>query len=300
VSGTSITVQSKKDLPDDPAARLLDRVAALDGNRQLMVPGSSAHTPFTPSIWRLVTEKFYLHDALQKVMERSKKRASSTYLVKRHGGEVLEMFTAALARKWPLHVTVSTTHFRESKLTVGVIFGCTKRQMRSVEWLLRDARDVASHRLLPFGLFAELNRNSMNDEVSNVMNDINKIISRLFSTDTSQLIRLSDADGELRECRRKIRSLEETVMAAKRQLDQMFRQAEDWTTQTQVVADNHGSERLADEDYTTNTLRFKYRFEEISLELDDMLAICRRRGDEITDGEELVTTIPEASNWSCL
>jgi len=72
-------------------------------------------------MWEHVIKSFYLHDAIRIVVFKSFSSASSAYLVREEGQEVLEIYTAAMSRGWPGGLAMSSTHFRHSKLIVGDI-----------------------------------------------------------------------------------------------------------------------------------------------------------------------------------
>jgi hypothetical protein len=220
---------------------------------------------------------------------------SSTYFVKKEGKEVLEMYTAATGMSRDSgfldKIAISSTHFRHSRLTVAVIFGCTEKQMRKVERLLSHAPEVKSHPLLMVGVFAELHRDRVDDIVRDAFADCDIATLKLgMDGKTRPEIRRSfELSRELRNCRLKAKRAEEEVRSSQGQLHKMMGQIEELVqvhrTQGSPGVQHSGE---ADENFTMNTLRFKHRFEEISIEFDAMMAQCRMTFDDMTYTEELV------------
>lgn len=251
--------------------------------------------PFTQSTWQRVTRSFYLHDAIQKAVERSSGQ-SSTFFVKRQGQEVLEMYTAATGLSRVAgsldKIAISSTHFRYSKLTVAVIFGCIESQMRKVEHLLRHAPEAKSHPLLMVGVFAELHRHRVLDIVKDALDDCDTATWKLgLDGETRPEVRRSfELSRELRNCRLTAKRAEEEIRTSKGQLHKMMEQIEEFVVQHHTQGSPRAQHsREADDDFTMNTMRFKHRFEEISLEFDVLMAQCRMTFDDMTYTEELVS-----------
>jgi hypothetical protein len=255
-----------------------------------VIPSLLSSLPLAATTWKRVTECFYLHDAIRNAIKRSNTSPSSTYLVKKTGHEVVEMYTAATSRVWPENLAIASTHFRHSRLTIAVIFGCTAEQMKMVEKLLLGAPEVKSHPLLMVGLFAELHRDRVTDIVMDAVADCDIATMKLgLNGETRPQVRRSfELSRELRNCRLKTKKAEEEIRSAQGQLHKMMQQIEEWVHRTGSSTGVQGAEWLGD-DFTTSNIRFKHRFEEISIEFDALMARCRMTFDDMTYSEELVS-----------
>ncbi|KAK4043932.1 hypothetical protein C8A01DRAFT_43289 [Parachaetomium inaequale] len=260
-------------------------------NNASVIPSLLSSLPVAATTWKRVTECFYLHDAIRNGIKRSNTSPSSTYLVKKSGQEVVEMYTAATSRVWPENLAIASTHFRHSKLTVAVIFGCTAEQMKMVERLLHHAPEVKSHPLLMVGVFAELHRDRVTDIVMDAVADCDIATMKLgLNKETRPQVRRSfELSRELRNCRLKTKKAEEEIRSAQGQLHKMMQQIEEWVHRTRGSTGVQGAEWLGD-DFTTSNMRFKHRFEEISIEFDALMARCRMTFDDMTYSEELFTS----------
>ncbi|KAL2186976.1 hypothetical protein L209DRAFT_752796 [Thermothelomyces heterothallicus CBS 203.75] len=260
-------------------------------NNASVIPRTLFSLPLPAPAWQRVTECFYLHDAIRNAIKRSNTSPSSTYLVKKAGQEVVEMYTAATSRTWPNNLAIASTHFRESKLTVGVIFGCTDKQMDRVEELLQHSPEVKAHPLLMVGLFAELTRDRVTEIVRNAVADCDIATMKLgLNGKTRPEARRSfELSRELRNCRLNTKKAEEELRSAQGQLHKMMHQIEEWVNRTRGSAQGQTLGWLGD-DFTTSTMRYKDRFEEISIEFEALMARCRMTFDDMTYSEELFTS----------
>ncbi len=239
-------------------------------------------------------KSFHLHDAIVKTMKRSSVRASSTYLIKKGGSEVLEMYTAAMSQSkdWP-GLFVSSTHFQHAKLTVAVVLGCTPQHMAKIEKLLREAPEVKSHPLLMVGLFAELHRDRVEAIVNEAVRDCDIASAKLGMFDDTpkpHVRRSLLLSRELRNCRIKTKKAEEEVRSTKSQLGKMMEQMDELATRGHRVSMGGHAADMMDDKFATSIARFKRRFEEIKMELDALMAQCRMTFDDMTFSEELVRT----------
>lgn len=278
-------------IPALPVLRLcgIPEPVRLGKNNESVIPRPLSNLPLDRSTWKRVTECFYLHDAIRNAIKRSNTSPSTTYLVKKEGPEIVEMYTAATSRTWPENLAISSTHFRHSKLTVGVIFGCTGEQMKRVEHLVHHAPEVKSHPLLMVGVFAELTRDRVTEIVRDAVADCDIATMKLGLNEKTrpQVRRSFELSRELRNCRLNTKKAEEELRSAQSQLHKMMQQIEEWMNRAGGSVGDHASGRLGD-DFTTSTVRFKDRFEEISIEFDALMARCRMTFDDMTYSEELV------------
>ncbi|KAL2162459.1 hypothetical protein VTH06DRAFT_7372 [Thermothelomyces fergusii] len=221
---------------------------------------------------------------------RSNTSPSSTYLVKKVGKEVVEMYTAATSRTWPNNLAIASTHFRRSKLSVGVIFGCTVQQMNKVEKLLRQSPEVKGHPLLLVGLFAELTLDRVTEIVRHAVADCDIATMKLglHGETRPEMRRSFELSRELRNCRLNTKKAEEELRLVQGQLRKMMQQVEEWVSRTEESAQTQTSGWLGD-DFTTSTLRYRERFEEINMELEALMARCRMTFDDMTYSEELAS-----------
>ncbi|KAL2149107.1 hypothetical protein VTH82DRAFT_8455 [Thermothelomyces myriococcoides] len=247
--------------------------------------------PLPELAWKRITECFYLHDQIRKAIQRSDTSPSSTYLVRKAGEEVVEMYTAATSRTWPNNLAITATHFRKSKLTVGVILGCTDWQMSMAEKLLKRSPEVKGHPLLSVGLFAELTVERETAIVRQAVAECNMAIDSLGLDEETkpEVHRSFELSRELRNCRLKTKKAEEDIRLTQGQLRKMMQQVEEWVNRTQGSAEGLSFGWLGDE-FTTSTLRYKERFEDINMELEALMAKCRMIFDDMTYSEELYTS----------
>ena len=161
--------------------------------------------------------------------------------------------------------------------------------MKRVEHLVHHAPEVKSHPLLMVGVFAELTRDRVTEIVRDAVADCDIATMKLGLNEKTrpQVRRSFELSRELRNCRLNTKKAEEELRSAQSQLHKMMQQIEEWMNRAGGSVGDHASGRLGD-DFTTSTVRFKDRFEEISIEFDALMARCRMTFDDMTYSEELV------------
>jgi hypothetical protein len=141
------------------------------------------------------------------------------------------------------------------------------------------------------GVFAELHR----DRVDYIVNDdfadcdIATLKLGLDGKTRPKIRRSFELSRELRNCRLKAKRAEEVVRSSQGQLHKMMGHIEE-LVQSRHTQGPSGAQhsKEADDNFTMNTLRFKHRFEEISIEFDALMAQCRMTFDDMIYTEELV------------
>ncbi|KAK3315526.1 hypothetical protein B0H66DRAFT_594073 [Apodospora peruviana] len=272
--------------------------------------------PFSLEDWKLVTQFFYLHNAVCDPMLGNFLSTMTTHLVKDHGNETLDMFTAVMSSEnFPDNIAVSSTYFRRPRVTVAVVYGCNESQMEEAQKLLEGSPEVKSHPLLMIGIFEELQRNRMQNFLEELTAEFEEIIDKLDlrtfeeAKTSKKRRRLNIDNARLRNCRVQSRKLEEEVRVAKCQVEKMLEQitkledevAPPVTTQVdaqqQLPADQTPSRQAAavqahhvrwpGNELAADTERYKQRFKEICLHYEGMMAKCRMMSDELAFTREL-------------
>ncbi|KAK4234311.1 hypothetical protein C8A03DRAFT_37915 [Achaetomium macrosporum] len=223
--------------------------------------------PLSKSRLKNITKVFRLHNEFLRAAWR--KRCHYTHVVTKHGDQSLELHTAIGASfDRPEHFALSCTYFPKSKLSLGVIFGCGYRQVRLVRtllWQSRDSPEVASHPLLIFGIFAELQLYRMQEMIMVVPHSIDPIMNRfdagigmtweLNEEILRGVLRGKEAEEEIGTTRAQLKDLALRV-------DERIR---DWegclSEETRALAET--------------AKRFKRRFADIDMELESMMTECR-------------------------
>ncbi|KAK3937002.1 hypothetical protein QBC46DRAFT_268482, partial [Diplogelasinospora grovesii] len=273
----------------------------LSGFHVLSVTGQSSlppqillSDPSTGCQWGRVTQAFPVHNVVLRAMEE--KTCYSTFLVKREASDILEMYTATTSSRRYSSMAISSTHFRRSKLTVAVVYGCDDEIMGKIEALLGGWPEVKNHPLLMMGIFAELQR----DRIQILVRDITDswlgltIESRISPWDRRARPLTWDENQSLREHRHITDEVEDEVRVTKLQLQKTISQIDETVDGENNDATDvqDGREGGATDGFATSIRRFKRRFDEINMDIDDMMSKLRMTADDMIYTRELVYNTP--------
>ncbi|KAK0717826.1 hypothetical protein B0T26DRAFT_751839 [Lasiosphaeria miniovina] len=241
------------------------------------------YLPFSAEKWQDITNKFQFHNAICRAMFLE--RCYSTYLVKERKPEPLEMYTSAMSTEWPDNIAISSTHFQTSRFTATIIFGCNEEQMDRVENLLSDSPEVWEHPLLMVRVFAELQRDRLDELVQEIIERSEDLMINLKirGTHISEDQTLTWQDSRrLGEHRLRGKRLEEEVRTTREELKKMVQ-----AIKHREKEDTPGGVPTVQPDFTVSTRRFVNRFEEICGEMDSLMAKCRISYEEVTFAREI-------------
>ncbi|KAH8896755.1 hypothetical protein GQ53DRAFT_803594 [Thozetella sp. PMI_491] len=133
--------------------------------------------------------------------------------------------TCRMSSLWPDDLALSVTYFLESSLTLAVVFGCNATQRKQIEGRLRVASSAAlTHPLLLPGIFAELERKRLSEQVEDILDRFTLRTSSASVTSDEKLGTLDMSEEQMAEylqlCYRS-QSLAKEFKAVKRQLSKM-------------------------------------------------------------------------------
>ncbi|KAK3356675.1 hypothetical protein B0T25DRAFT_137765 [Lasiosphaeria hispida] len=242
--------------------------------------------PFSLPRWQQVTKNFRLHNVICKALRRGK--SYSAYLVddsdSRHG--TVEMYTAVMSSEWLNNIAISSTHFKSSNLTLAVIYGCDGEQMERIKQLLAASPEVRGHPLLMVGVFAELQRDRLEDLVLETEKQLDTLFSQLGvnKPDIPKHSLTWDLSRQLRSVRLRAKKVEEEAKTTKGELSKMITRIREASEETSSPKD---LDRPSVKSFATSAERFTDRFLEICNELESMMVRCRIGLDEATFAREL-------------
>ncbi|KAK4185825.1 hypothetical protein QBC35DRAFT_438680 [Podospora australis] len=233
------------------------------------------YLPLSRERWRKITKHFRLHNVICRATYMD--RCYATYLVYKG----LEMFTAVMNPDWPGNIAISSTHFRDKKLTLAVIYGCSESQMEMVEELLAESPEVRSHPLLTVGVFAELQRDRLEGLIQAAVDVIEDLMIELRIRDddfnpTKRVLTWATS-RQFFVRRASVKALEEEARATQEELKKMIDE----------INAREESEPPAGQDFATSTRRFVSRLSEICTDLDALMVKCRTAHENVTFTREL-------------
>jgi hypothetical protein len=86
------------------------------------------------------------------------------------------LFTAVMSSQWLNNIAISSTHFSKSRLTLAVVYGCNEEQMERIQRLLKGSPEVRAHPFLMAGVFAELQRDRVEDLVRSKESELYELL----------------------------------------------------------------------------------------------------------------------------
>ncbi|KAK0615642.1 hypothetical protein B0T17DRAFT_538680 [Bombardia bombarda] len=265
--------------------------------------------PFSADIWTRITRSFKIHNVVFKAI--SSARCYSTHLHKQEEAGVIEMYTATMSTMFPGNLAISSTYFKDSRLTKAVIYGCNSRQMERVEKLLRESPEVKDNPLLMVGVFAELQRDVLDELVLSTLISCDENIGIFSLSDDNKTKRTREHMNAIRDCHNKAKMVEEEVRETKTQLQGMIKYIREFSGNstdatprttaevesptvgaagqplpTAPVGGGQGGSPLPwpISDYSS---RFERRFQELDIEFEGMIARCRTSLEQLIYTREL-------------
>lgn len=91
------------------------------------------------------------------------------------------VYNCRTANTWSDDLALAVTHFTESRLSFGILFGCTDKIELQVLNRLAKSKEQSFHPILLVGIFAELERERMAEVVES---SIDRIEEAIFDMDT--------------------------------------------------------------------------------------------------------------------
>ncbi|KAK4191059.1 hypothetical protein QBC35DRAFT_538948 [Podospora australis] len=239
--------------------------------------------PISFNNWTNIVGCFHLHNAVIKAMRAEK--PYSGFVVKNQDDDMLEMFTAVMtSTDKPLSLSVSSTYFPKSRLSMAVFFSCSSEQKNLIESLLEGSPETSDHPLLVPGLFAELQRHRLEQVLLEVLALSEMTMYRL---EVLEGVRTTGVKREkLRLTWKRNDRIRESIIKAKRAEEearftksQLLKMTKDIMEKSRAVRIRRFRKQLG---------RFQRRFDEINVGLDDMMAQCRLIADSLTYAQNLV------------
>ncbi|KAK3381742.1 hypothetical protein B0H63DRAFT_511492 [Podospora didyma] len=216
--------------------------------------------PFSLEWWQKITKSFYLHGVIRKTIALDHGKSCSTFLVS--------------PPKNPTGIELDSELDTLEILLWQLFMAATRHKWRWVEYLLRGSPEVKDHPFLMLGVFAELQRDRIDDLVYQVVGDCDELLLK------SRAFPLLAADSKIRldwklirdliNCRLRANMTEQEVMVTKGQQQQLLVQAME-ALQVETLDDGKGSSARSHHRFSPSTNRFRHRFEEMQLEFDEMM-----------------------------
>jgi len=252
--------------------------------------------PFTKRQWHKVMDAFLMHNVICKALWNRK--AYSTFLRgKAPGGELIYMFTAVMSHEFDIdHIAVSSTHYTDSKLTLTVFYGCTAGQMDHVQSLLSESPEVRDHPMLVPGLFAELQRDRLEQFVFDLelkLDDIKDGIPLRGPNIPEHERNLKwESSFQIGEFYQGAKKLEEEARTVKREFEEASRRIEHEKRLEMSKSPGDQHNQAGVDEYSTSYDRFLNRFRELRGEVDSIIVRCRLGYEELAYTRELVGALP--------
>ncbi|KAK4162971.1 hypothetical protein QBC43DRAFT_290515 [Cladorrhinum sp. PSN259] len=235
------------------------------------IPNPHTYLPLSEDRWRRIAKSFSLGRAIRKAMEDNK--TYSGFMIRRGVDrdpeelETLEMFTAVITSTDKLYnVSLSSTYFTKAQLSLAVIFNCDNDQKNLIYRILKASPEVSNHPLLMLGVYAELQRDRMERLVKGVHGARDKLMTSL-NMEKGQVSRAAvltwQASCDFREAIAQAKEAEEVIRDTKRQIEKI----------TKHIGDK--SEAKKQELFKEATSRFECRFEDICIELEGLMSLCK-------------------------
>jgi hypothetical protein len=252
--------------------------------------------------WKRITESFLLHRAILYAARNNK--CQSTFLAHRRAEQNLELHTAVAASlERPGTFSLSCTYFSSSRLSLAVLYACDSDQVERVKQLVQMSPEVASHPLLMVGIFAELQLSRMRKMMSEVHRLVDENNHLLLRVPAPQPLTMWELSGKLAAGVRGARNAEVELRAVQANLNDTASRIDDWKEAWRSLAPSWEETQLGNgASVMASVERYKCRFKEIQLELDDMIVQCRAAVEQQTYDGELVSArgsvngIPECLN----
>ncbi|OTA99816.1 hypothetical protein M426DRAFT_67072 [Hypoxylon sp. CI-4A] len=139
--------------------------------------------PFSSETFQLISDRFYMHGSIAKVVNRSDvptfSRAKSQMSSSGGPSYPVYVYNCRSTNAWDMDLALTVTHFPESNLTYAMMFGCPiSTENEVIRRLGSITVDVSYPMLLP-GIFAELERDRHIRIIEQYMDNIEETILEL-------------------------------------------------------------------------------------------------------------------------
>ncbi|KAH6987183.1 hypothetical protein EDB80DRAFT_178465 [Ilyonectria destructans] len=160
VSGTElrtpINFESRKDTTFSP----LSEKTRTNHDNTAVVTASGRRgvrtLPFSRETFKLISERFYTHSSIARVISRSDVPFFSSDCIQ--ATQPAFVYNCRSSNAWDMDLALSVTHFPESSLTFAIVYGCTVSIEKEIIKRLSLIKEEATHPALMPGIFAELER----------------------------------------------------------------------------------------------------------------------------------------------
>ncbi|KUI62347.1 hypothetical protein VP1G_09484 [Cytospora mali] len=137
--------------------------------------------PFEKHLFLEISRHFFVNGSISRAINRADVPLFSRYPISM-GNPTTEQGPCqnkkydAIANTWPNDLALTATHFMQSRLTFGILFGCTEETEREAVNRISKAKEQSFHPLLLPGIFAELERERMVEVVESSIDQIEEAI----------------------------------------------------------------------------------------------------------------------------
>ncbi|KAI1655239.1 hypothetical protein F4813DRAFT_368192 [Daldinia decipiens] len=178
------------------------------GNKPVLNNGGSRSVrtlPFSPKVFKLMSEKFYIHGSIARVINRSDVPHFSRVEMEieiEGSTHPAYAYNCRTTNAWEADLALTVTHFPRSGLTYAILFGCPVSIENEVIARLNYPGVEASYPLLLPGIFAELERNRHLNIIEDYINNIEEKIFELdYQLPVEQQIRCPSIKGQSKDKR---------------------------------------------------------------------------------------------------
>lgn len=256
------------------------------------IPANLSDLCMTRDQWELVATKFYLQNSLVKAMQQ-KVTSITVDSHEREGtapSDTLLMCTINTSTASHEGFAVSTSHFKQAKLTLAVVLGATEQQVGRIEFLLRNADEAIGHPLLMLGLSAELLLDLLTDLIEHMRDKCIQVTRkcREMLNDTSS--QGTDYAMEVETIRSETSHLDEEVQTSKQSLQKALEfYCPDYKDIASIHNENDIPTGAKHERFVKN--KIKMRFQDIFFELDSLMTLTRISVQEMSSMSATIVAV---------
>ncbi len=247
-----------------------------DSTKPSMVARRHYCLPFSKERWQKITETFMLHRAILRATKNNK--CESTFLRCKHKTKDVELYTAVSGPyDQSGSFSLSCAHFCASKLNLAVAYACDPWHVSRVKDLLRGSPEVAAHPLLMVRVFAELQLNQMQQLVDEALGTGDQNGHLFGPTREAKGLDKWDINLNLVAGVTQARKVEEQLRTTMVHLKEMASRIDE---QRQAKVEGTAGVEAGTPSWIAGTDRFKFRFRDINIELEGMIAQSRVVAEE--------------------
>lgn len=225
-------------------------------------------------------------------------------------GEVIQWFTGmAGPRLEPSSFSMSAVHFSKHRFSFAVIYNGNAGQELRTQILLHDSLELSSHALLFPWLFAELQLDRISAQTNSIKVATDGLIGKLAGKDRENMTTENKAPPELlentyqvnrmlRAAVQDVHSMQQTVVAARNQLQKFINRAGEYKEEQQLLLSDSrqnstktSAERLEGIDIDI-TKRFENRLGEIDLGFQVFQATLEKAARDLDKTSDLAGNSP--------